>query len=317
MSTTAAMMPTVSVSNYSPVKVAAKKNFNLKEFLSTPKTKDKLNYLVNGGASLASTLTFLNGNLKLSEPLQKLLEPLSEYWLRAGTMVSGLLGAVDTWQKKNALSFIGYSLMMPIGFLLTGYDQWLARGVSSGLTNFVLITDRREVTDSNGEPVKDKDGNIQYLSGDFSDKGFAENIKSVFVESFKMIKEVINKPSRIFKFSHGTFITSTFQIIGPLIGLAGFKQIGAMVRNISGIGSFLSMTLDKKNQPKDSPKFSLNLKSPIVQCNLLRIGTSILDVLKRFDYFSNNINNLTEMSLALDRTASILFSSGVFKIKKS
>ena len=315
MSAVLAKVPQSSIAN-KPIQVsyiAKGKDFNLRETLTSRKTKDLVNYVVNGSAAASGLLAFVNGNFSLSDSLHRFLEPLSEGLIRAGTATSGLLGAIDLWQKKNLFSFLGYSLMVPLGSLVKGYNLWLARGVSSGLTNFVLITDRRELVDSKGEAIKDKTGKVQYINGDFSENGWWGSVQVTAKESLMMLKEVYNKPSRIAKFSHAVLISSLLQIISPFISFLGLKNTGAGIRNVSGVGSFASMLFDKKSS---NGKKGINLKSPIVQCGLLRIGTSIVDLMKRFDFISSRVNNLTDVSLALDRLASIRFATSVFDIKK-
>ena len=289
---------------------------NFRDLILNDTVKETVNYAVNGSAVAFSTFTFLNGNFNIFSDLHKYFEPISEILTRIGTIVSGITGAVDTFKKKNLFSFLGYSAMAPIGLLTKGYNQWLARGVSSGLTNFVLINDRREKVDEDGEPVTDSDGNIQYMSGIFP--SMMDSLKTTWSESIKMVKECFQKPARITKFSHATLITSLFQMVGPIPAWLGFDKVGAFIRNTAGISSFIAMLRDtplKKDESLKS-KSMINFKSPIVQCSLLRIGTSLFDLFKRFDFFSSRVNNSTDISLGMDRLASLLYSRGVFNIKK-
>jgi len=130
-----------------------------------------------------------------------------------------------------------------------------------------------------------------------------------------MLKELYNKPEKIKKFTHATLMTSIFQILGPIIAVSGLWKVGSFIRNIAGIAGYGALMLHKRKE--GAPFWGINFKSPVVQCSLLRIGTSFFDQLKRFDYFSSRIKNLTDLSLCLDRLAGLKFTQGVFGIKKN
>ncbi|MBI3308647.1 MAG: hypothetical protein HYZ79_04675 [Candidatus Melainabacteria bacterium] len=287
---------------------------SIKEIIFADKTKKILNYACNGSASAFGFFTFISANFHLLDPIQEHLDFISEKLERLGNGLSGIIGAIDLWQKKNFLPFIGYTSMVPISALISGYDNWLARGISIGLNSFIFIIDRREVVDKKGNPILDKSGKKKYLSGDFSDTGWIESIKTSCDESVKMIKELFDKPQRITTFSHAALLSSLFQMTGPIISASGLKSAGASIRNVAGITGYLALLLDKRKE--GGPFGGINLKSPVVQCSLLRIGTAIFDMLKHFDFFSSRISNLTDISLALDRLAGLRFTKGIFDIKK-
>lgn len=293
----------------------AKKTRNLSEILCDGKTKSILNCAVNGSASAFAFFTFLNGNFRFFESLQEYIEPVSEKLERLGNALSGVIGGIDLWQKRNFFPFAGYISMVPISLLFDSYNNWLMRGFSIGLNSFVFIIDRREVVDEKGEPVKDKKGEVKHLSGDFSDKGWLGGIKTTCNESYKMLWELCEKPARIKRFSHAILITSLVQTVSPFIAYFGERKIGSIIRNVAGIAGYIGLLLDRR---KSSTKFlgGINFKSPVVQCSLLRIGTSVFDLMKRFDFFSSRITNLTDISLALDRLAGLRFTKGIFDIKK-
>lgn len=283
------------------------------EFIYDPKIKHTLNRTVNGTASAFAFLTFVNGNLHLVESIQEYLEPFSEKLERLGNALSGVIGGIDLWQKKNFPPFLGYTSMVPISLLFDSYNNWLLRGFSIGFNGFAFIIDRREVVDKDGEPVKDENGQIKHLSGDFSEKSWLDSIKTSTKESYKMLREMCKRPERIKKFSHAILITSLVQIVSPFIAYFN-RKIGSTIRNISGAANYVGLLLDRR---KIGGKFwGINFKSPVVQCSLLRIGTSIFDLMKHFDFFSNRINNLTDISLSLDRLAGLKFTRGIFEIKK-
>lgn len=290
------------------------KGKNIKEIICSPKTKAIVNYTANGTASAFAFLTFLSANLNLFDSFQEKLDYASEKLERFGNAVSGVIGAVDLGQKRNLLPFLGYISMIPISTFINGYNNWLARGISIGLNSFAFIVDRREVVDESGEPIKDKNGKVQYLDADFSDEGFIEGLKISLQESKKMLKELYNKPKRIWKFSHASLLTSIAQFTGPIISVLGLKHAGSVIRNISGVAGYVALLLDRRAKGKTF--LGMNLKSPVVQCSILRIGTAILDQMKRIDYFSSRIKNLTDISLALDRLAGLRFTKGIFDINK-
>ena len=283
-------------------------------FIFDSKTKSVLNYGVNGTASVFAFLTFINGNLRFSESIQKYLEPFSEKLERLGNALSGVIGGIDLWQKKNFPPFFGYMSMIPVSLLFDSYNNWLLRGFSIGFNSFAFIIDRREVVDKNGEPEKDKNGQIKHLSGDFSDKGWLDSIKTSTKESCKMLGELYKQPSKIKKFSHAILVTAIVQIISPFIAIFGNRKLGSTIRNTAGVASYIGLLLDRRKS--GGILGGINFKSPVVQCSILRIGTSIFDFMKRFDFFSERISNLTDISLALDRLAGIRFTKGIFDMKK-
>ena len=295
-------------------KTALIKNKSFKEIIFDPKTKTILNYAANGSAAAFAFFTFLSANLNLFEKGQEYLDVISDKLERFGNACSGLIGGLDLWQKKNLLPFVGYISMVPISIFINGYNNWLARGLSIGLNSYAFIIDRREVVDEKGEPILDKNKKVQYLSGDFSDEGWFESLKVSLIESGKLIKEIFQDPKKIKKFSHATVLTSITQMVGPIISILGLKQIGSVIRNIAGVAGYAALLLDRRKPEK--PFFGINFQSSVVQCSILRIGTSFFDLLKRIDFFSERIKNLTDLSLALDRLAGLRFTKGIFDIKK-
>lgn len=287
------------------------------EFINDSKTKCVLNNTVNGGAAALAFFTFLNGNFRFFESIQEWIEPVSERLERYANALSGLIGGLDLLEKRNFFSLLGYLSMVPISLLFDSHNNWLFRGFSIGLNNSVFIIDNREIVKANGEVERDEKEQIKHLSGDFSKmklfSGLWESIKVTCKESGKMLCELCQKPGNIKKFSHAILMTSLTQIISPFI--AYFHQkIGSTIRNIAGVTNYVGLLLHKR---KDNGSFfGINFKSPVVQCSLLRIGTSIFDFMKRFDFFSSRITNLTDISLALDRLAGARYSQGIFDIKK-
>ena len=305
-----------------PKKVISENKKTIFELLKSDKVKEKINYITNGSASAFNLLTFLNGNFHFFDSIHEKLEVASELLARFAFSKISALGAMDLWGKKNLLPFLGYVLSVPIGLFSSGYNLWLSSGIASGLINFLIIMDQREVVDSKGEPILDKNGNVKIINGDFGDRGWKSNFTMTCNESIKIIKELVDKPSRIKKISHAAFVASIFQISTPIAGLIGFEKFEAFIRNAATIVVEASMLLHKniKNSPgklnNNDTKKTINLKSPVAQSGLLWVGVSIIDLLKRFDYFSEKVKNLTHLSLFFDRFASIRFTQGLFEVKK-
>lgn len=317
-----------------------------KELVSqrTRRSKNVINWASNSFSAVCSIIAFVCGNfIKSGGGLQEKLNCLSEVSQRIGIFLSGVPGTADMFQKKNFFATIGYFSYFPVSIFTKGYELWLARGVSSSLINSILVLNQREANvNERGDPVPDTNGKIQYLTGDFGDKpyrGFLENIKDwktwkkscmlMLQEGWKMLKELCKKPSNIKKFTHSVLVTSIIQLISPGIGfIGGPKKLEAFVRNTAGIGSYIALALDASNKRNSSREKnnnaekstweilkSIDLKSPTVWSSICRIITSVVDFFKRFEFVSGRITNLTDISLMLDRIASMFYSQGVFNIK--
>ena len=117
------------------------------ESFQKDETKKIINYIANGCSSSVSLLTFLNGNFNFLSSIQEKLEPVSEALSKIAFGISHVIGAIDLWQKKNLLPFLGYASAVPTSLLSSGYNMWLAVGLPEGLINFAVITDQREIVD--------------------------------------------------------------------------------------------------------------------------------------------------------------------------
>lgn len=266
----------------------------------------KINYIANGGASLVNLITFLNGNFHFADSLQEFLETLSQIYTRCATGTQGFILSAKAHVMKNVVPFAGFALEIPIAVLAGRSDLYLLRGISQGLGQFLAIIDRREIVDSKGEPKLDSEGNIQQIKGDFKERGWRESLTTLFKEIPKLIHELFKKPERIKKLSHGLLVASTFQIVGAIIGLCGFKKVGSGIRNAAGTGVNLSLMRDSKTNNTEG----FNIASPLVQAGVTWMGADITDFLKRFDFFSDKLNNLTNLALFFDRGASMRLTSG-------
>ncbi len=307
-----------SNTNYSIKQTNNELNENtLSKVLKSDKTKKIVNYTFNASSSLVSLFTFVNGNFNFLDSIQEKLEPFSEYLSKIAFSVAHVVGAIDLWQKKNLLPFLGYAAAVPTALLSSGYNLWLSVGAAEGLINFAVITDKREVVDDNGEAILDKNKNIQLINGDFSNRGWKNSFSTTIKETSKMLKELCNNPTKIKKISHAALVPTLFLLIGPIIGLLGLKKTEAFIRNSAAVALESSMMLHKENanEPTADLKKKIDLKSPIAQAGMLWMSTAIVDLVKRFDFISDKINNLTHLSLALDRTASTRWTQGILNIK--
>lgn len=303
-----------------PAKELPTDNSNNKflELIQNKKAKKTVNYIANGGSFTLNFLTFLNGNFHVLDSVQDGLEKAGETFTKFAYSIVSLIGAIDIFEKKNALPFIGFSAGVPLSLLSSNYNLWLTNGIPYGLGNFIIITDQREVVDENGEPILDKEGNVQVINGDFKNKGWKEGLKTTCSESLKIAKELIQKPERIKKISHSLLTSSVFEMFGPAISCFGLEKTGSLIRSTGTIATHAAMLLHNDSNKKTSIEKHgrINLKSLISQGALLGISASAVDFIKRSEFVSDNISNLTNLSLALDRGMSTLFMAGMFDIKK-
>lgn len=287
------------------------------ETIQSKKVKQAINNWSNWGSAGLNVLTFTNANFHVLDQFQDLFEKLSELATKAAYAISSVAGTVDLWGKKNPLSFAGFASGIPLTLLSTNYNLYLAYGIPYGLGNFVIITDQREIVDKNGEPIPDKNGNIQLVSGDFSSRGWLEGFKITLQESIKIIKELVENPQKIKKISHALFASSVFEMIGPVLGYSGLEKLGSFVRSSGTIATQTAFLLhndsNKKSSVKDHGK--ITLKSSIALGGLLGIGGSAIDFIKRVESISEKIANLTNLSLALDRGMGALIVSGIMDIE--
>ena len=285
--------------------------------LKNDKAKKFVNYTINGSAVMLGLITFANGNLHIYDPIQGNLEVTSEMLSKIAIGTIHALGTIDLYQKKNFFPCIGYAMVVPITALVSGYNLILSTGIGGALINMIVVIDQREVVDEKGEPILDKDGNIQVINGDFRDRGWLASIKTTVKESKKMLRELVHKPSRLKKVSHAAFVSGLGTIIGSAIGLCGLTTLGAWIKTPFSIVGETALLLHKniKNKTKTESK-RINLKSPIAQAGLLWNGSYIVDLLKRIPFVSETFNSLTHLSLLFDRLASMRFTQGVLNIKK-
>ncbi len=288
------------------------------EILKSKKVKQAINNGANWGAAACNILTFANGNFNFLGSVQDVLEKASEIFTKLTYNITSLAGTIDLWEKKNLIPFAGFASGVPLTMMNSHYNLFLAYGIPYGLGNFAIITDQREVVDKKGEPILDKDGNVQLINGDFSKRGWMTGFSTTLRESGKMIKELIEKPQRIKKISHALFTSSVFEMFGPIVSYLGLEKIGSFIRSSGTIATQTAFLLHNDSNKKASIENhgKMTLKSSIAMGGLFGIGGSAIDFLKRSEFISEKIPNLTNLSLALDRAMGALIVSGIMDIKK-
>lgn len=287
--------------------------------LDNKNTKKAINNWANWGTASINALTFLSGNFNILDSFQEILEKSCEVLTKIAYSVTSLACASDLWKKKNPISFLGMASTTLFTILSNHYNLWLAYGISYGLGNFVIITDQREIVNKDGEPILDKDGNVQLINGDFSTRGWKEGLLTTFRETGKIVKELINKPQRIKKISHALCTSSIFEMFGPIISyFFGLEKLGSFIRSTGTIATQTAFLLhndsSKKTSAEDHGK--ITLKSSIALGGVLGIAGSAVDFLKRLSFISDKFANLTNLSIALDRGMAALILSGIMDIKK-
>lgn len=276
--------------------------------------KTNVNLTFNGIASAANLLTTLNGNFFAGNSLQEGLETASSFCSKTATAVQGLLNGVLACEKKNLIALIGGFCELPIAFFTSGYNLFLARGLSAGLNHFDSIISRTQKT-KDGKPVLDSKGNPQYYDN-FKKEGWIEGVKTTFRHIPKLTKELYEKPlEREGLFSRSFYLCSSFMILGSLTAFAGLTKLGASIRHTFGGLAGVALATDmKKNtnlkqqalNPNERPKGLSNY----AMSGILWVLAAIPDLFKHYDFFSSRINNATELALCLDRAAGVFFIFG-------
>lgn len=294
---------------------------------------------LNIGSALLNLAAFVNGNLNFRSDLQDKIKSYSDFSTKAAISLSGVISAVDTL-NKNSLAFAGWIVEAMIPVISSKYDVWLFRGLSQSTINTKSILDNKPIYDVNGNHTKDLKGKEQHVGGTYiyqeGEKRCTKAcIKATYKDTVETTKKelpdvysrLIQKPSRIKDYSYALTFSSTFQFLGGLIALFGFRKLGAGIRDFGGTCADFAFMCHKDREQKDSShtkveakeehKFSLSkildFKSDFVKAGVIWIGAAIVDFFKRFDFFESRINNLTELSLASDRCASAFFISANLK----
>lgn len=268
--------------------------------------RNKINYGTNGGAALFNLLTFVEGNWGLFGFNNDWMEKISSWFSKLATGVQGIIGAFDTYKKENAIPYIGFLLEIPVAIFASGYNLWLARGLTQGWTQLQGVFKRREIT------TKDR---IDKSIGDDCKRfgGFIEGVKINLRELPKIAKEIFTKPfEKKQSFSRALFTCSFFQIVGALTAFLGFEKTGAGIRDFWGALVDFAFMLDPgvrktKNNQNNSSAPNNNQKqggASYVPAGIVWVGAAVVDFVKRF---TDRIPNLTQLSLFFDRLASIFY----------
>lgn len=275
--------------------------------------KTKINIAFNGVASASNLLATLNGNFPLIDSLQEPIEKISAFLSKSATGIQGLLNAIIAFEKKNAIALAGGLLELPIAFFVKGFNLFLARGVSAGLNHFDSIISRTKKT-KDGSVVLDEKGNAQYYDN-FKKEGWLEGFKTILKHIPILGKEIYQKPlEREGLFSRSFFLCSSFMILGSITSFLGLNKLGAGIRHIFGGLAGVALATDMKTNTNIKQK-SEDIKTPkgisnYATSGLLWILAAVPDFLKHFEFFTNKVNNPTELALFLDRLAGLFFIFG-------
>ena len=292
-------------------------NQSLRKPLISDNIKTNLNYGFNGAAAAINLVTCLNGNFSIFESLQENLEWGSSSIAKLATGSQGLINSIIAFEKKNIIAFTGGALEIPIAIFTSGYNLFLARGLSAGLNHFDSIISRTKKLDSENNIIKDSTGNEQYYDS-FYNEGWAEGFKTIFRHIPKLTKELHEKPfQRDGLFARSFYMCSCFMIAGSLIAFTGLDKIGSTIRHSFGGLAGVALATDQKTLVNEqSQKEKQNGTSDYAMSGILWVLAAIPDIVKRFDFFSSRFNNLTELALCLDRAAGIFFIRGNQRINE-
>ena len=289
-------------------------NQSLRKPLISDNIKTGLNLGFNGAAAGVNLITCINGNFPLLDSFQETMEWGSSVIAKLPTVSQGLINTTIAFEKKNIIALTGGLLELPIAILTSGYNLYLARGVSAGLNHFDSIISRTKKLDSENKSVKDTDGKQQYYDS-FYTEGWTEGLKTIFKHLPKLTKEICEKPfERDGLFARSFFMCSVFMVIGPIIAFSGFDKIGAGIRHFFGGLAGVALATDQKKPvssetPADQTVTSKGF-SNYAMSGFFWVIAAIPDYFKRFGFFSDKINNSTELALCLDRLAGIFFIFG-------
>lgn len=280
--------------------------------------KTRINYGFNGAAAAINLLTTINGNFSIIESLQEKMEWLSAIISKFATAVQGIVNATIAIEKKNIVAAIGGGLELPIAFLTSDYNLYLARGMSAGMNQLDSIISRTKKRDSNNKVIINDEGKEQYYD-DFREEGWFEGFKILMKHLPKYTTEIFKNPlERSGLFSRSFFLCSTFMFLGPIFAFSINEKIGAVIRHLFGGLAGIALATDLKKEANKSQEIQGNNTenkqsrgfSNYAISGILWVLAAIPDVLKRFDFISSKISNGTEIALCLDRLAGIFFISG-------
>ena len=307
------------MSSVALTEIAPSPNQSLYKHLISDNIKTKLNLGLNGAAATANLLTCINGNFPLLESLQENMEWGSSMLAKFATASQGLINSTIAFEKKNIIALTGGLLELPIAIFTSGFNLFLARGLSAGLNHIDSIISRTKKRKEDGNTIKDTLGNEQYYD-DFKKEGWGEGFKVICKHIPKLTKEVYTKNFQKEElFPRSFFLCSAFMIIGSLTGFLGLNKLGAIIRHSFGGLAGVALATDQTVSTNIKSAAQINEGKEIVQqkrvsnyamSGVLWVLAAIPDVVKHFDFFSDKLNNWTELALCLDRLAGIFFVFG-------
>ncbi len=259
--------------------------------------KKKINNWTHISSAAVNIFTFLNGNFRFLNIEDEIQERIGNFFARCTTAVRGLTGAIDCLGKNNLIPFIGNVLEIPTAVFASGYNLWLARGIPQSIRQVQGVIKRSgmKIKDINGKevPLSEEDGDHFKKYGIGMKDGFLYSVK----ELGKILKDTFTDPFKKEQFfSRSVLLCSLFQLGGAVTAFSGLKKIGAFFRDLGGAlidGAYMQ-----------DPAYRTG--------GALWIGSAICDYGKLFSFFSDKINNITQLSLAFDALAAIFESKANF-----
>ena len=292
------------------------------EPIISDKAKIAINLTCNGIAAASNALTFLNGNFHFTDSIQDKMEPLSAFLSKCATVSQGLINATIAFEKKNVVALLGGLIELPIALFISGFNLYLARGISAGMNQMDSIISRTKKRDSQNHIIHDEQGNERYYDS-FSKEGWLEGFKILMKHFPKLTREISSNPlERSGLFSRSFFLCSIFMIIGPIVSFLVNEKLGAIIRHTFGGLAGVALATDLKKSANTSTSdqnrdIARNAPTPkskgisnYAMSGILWVLAAIPDVLKRFDFISEKMNNGTELALCLDRLAGLFFIFG-------
>lgn len=261
------------------------------------KYKSEINKWAHISSAAVNTFTFLNGNFNFLNIENETQEKIGNFFARCTTAVRGLTGAVDCLGKNNLIPFIGNVLEIPTAVFASGYNLWLARGIPQSIRQVqgIIKRSKMKIKDANGKetPLSEEDGDHFKKYGISMKDGFLYSAK----ELRKILKDLFTNPFKKEQFfSRSVLFCSLFQLAGPVVAFLGLKKTGAFSRDLGGAlidGAYMQ-----------DPAYRTG--------GVLWIGSAICDYGKLFSFFSDKLNNITQLSLAFDALAAIFESKANF-----
>lgn len=290
------------------------------QIIKEPIAKKVINGVFNGSSAALNFAAFLNAQFGLYDFAQEYLEKSAELLTKAAYNSIGIIGSIDVWEKKNLIPFLGFAMGIPLTVLSSGYDVWLMNGIPYGFGNFIIVTDQRELVDKNGSFIKSSDGKVKLLGGDFKELGWGKGLSKTLEECRKMVFEITEKPKKLLNsVSHALLASSVFELFGPVVYMFGQEKIGSFIRSTGTIATQTAMLFhdDSSSEVSEKKRGKISLTSDVSKSAVLGVTASMLDFIKRTDFISDKIPNLTNLTLGIDRVSNYLIMSGIFNIKKN